>query len=173
MTARSPQATLPDGVRLDRLRRRDTARCEELEKVLFPGDSPWTKDVFASEIATGHYYVGAFEDENLLGYAGLSLAGGRPHVEAEVHTLGVDPRHQGRGLGRALLRALLARADRFGAETFLEVRTDNQAAIGLYEAHGFEQVGVRKRYYQPSGADAYTMRRAGTSAEEEVGDGDG
>ncbi|QGK72439.1 ribosomal-protein-alanine N-acetyltransferase [Allosaccharopolyspora coralli] len=160
-------------MRLDRLRRRDIARCEELENVLFPGDSPWTKDVFASEIATGHYYVGVFEGESLLGYAGLSVVGREPNVEAEVHTVGVDPRHQGRGLGRALVRALLARADRFAAETFLEVRTDNEAAITLYEAHGFEHVGVRKRYYQPSGADAYTMRRPRTSAGEEDGDGDG
>ena len=42
---------------------------------------------------------------------------------------------------------------------FLEVRTDNEAARALYEAEGFTVVGLRKRYYRPSGADAYTMRR--------------
>ena len=41
----------------------------------------------------------------------------------------------------------------------LEVRTDNEAAIGLYESEGFVRLGVRRRYYQPSGADAYTMAR--------------
>ncbi len=42
---------------------------------------------------------------------------------------------------------------------YLEVRTDNEAAIALYKASGFDNVGVRKRYYRVSGADAYTMRR--------------
>ena len=39
---------------------------------------------------------------------------------------------------------------------------DNAAAIGLYESVGFAAVGVRKRYYRVSGADAYTMRREAT-----------
>ena len=39
------------------------------------------------------------------------------------------------------------------------MRTDNEAAIGLYGSLGFVSVGVRKRYYRISGADAYTMRR--------------
>ncbi|MGE4365603.1 MAG: ribosomal-protein-alanine N-acetyltransferase RimI, partial [Mycolicibacterium sp.] len=42
---------------------------------------------------------------------------------------------------------------------FLEVRTDNAAAIALYESEGFVRIGVRKRYYRVSGADAYTMKR--------------
>jgi ribosomal-protein-alanine N-acetyltransferase len=42
---------------------------------------------------------------------------------------------------------------------YLEVRTDNTAAISLYESVGFVRMGVRKRYYRISGADAYTMRR--------------
>ena len=41
----------------------------------------------------------------------------------------------------------------------LEVRTDNAAAIALYVSEGFTRLGVRRRYYQPSGADAYTMAR--------------
>jgi [ribosomal protein S18]-alanine N-acetyltransferase len=42
---------------------------------------------------------------------------------------------------------------------FLEVRTDNEAARALYEGERFSVVGLRRRYYRPSGADAYTMRR--------------
>ena len=44
-------------------------------------------------------------------------------------------------------------------EVFLEVRADNARAQHLYERFGFERVGVRKRYYQPSGVDAIVMRR--------------
>ncbi len=70
---------------------------------------------------------------------------------------------------RAAWLALLAGADECAATVFLEVRWDNEAAIRLYRAHDFEVVGVRKRYYQPSGADAYTMRRPGRSTAEEGG----
>ena len=50
-------------------------------------------------------------------------------------------------------------ADARGGPVSLEVRTDNDAATGLYRSRGFTVVGVRRGYYRPSGADAYTMRR--------------
>ena len=87
------------------------------------------------------------------------MVGRPPGAEAEIHTIGVDPAHQGRGIGRALLRGLLAAADALHAEVFLEVRTDNEPARRLYESEGFTVVGLRRRYYRPSGADAHTMRR--------------
>ncbi|WP_093414680.1 ribosomal protein S18-alanine N-acetyltransferase [Saccharopolyspora flava] len=147
-----------------KLRRSDLRRCAELEQVLFAGDDPWSRAAFSAELDQGHHYVGAYLDERLIGYAGLAVNGRPPHVEAEVHTIGVDPEHQGEGVGKALLRALLRRADEHRATTFLEVRTDNEAAIGMYRAHGFEIVGLRPRYYQPSGADAHTMRREAAGA---------
>ncbi|KAA5833739.1 ribosomal protein S18-alanine N-acetyltransferase [Saccharopolyspora hirsuta] len=148
-----------------KLRRSDIKRCAQLEQVLFPGDDPWSWQAFAAELDQGHYYVGAYLGDQLIGYAGLAVVGRAPHAEAEVHTIGVDPDHQGRGAGKALLRALLARADEQRATTFLEVRTDNETAIAMYRKHGFEIVGLRKRYYQPSGADAHTMRRPAAGTE--------
>nr|WP_132113060.1 ribosomal protein S18-alanine N-acetyltransferase [Actinocrispum wychmicini] len=146
-------------MRVQPLRREDLGRCAELEKVLFPGEDPWSEQSFRSELAAGGYYLGAFAEDLLVGYAGLALLGRPGAYEAEVHTIGVDPRWQGKGVGKALLEGLLAHADQVHAPVFLEVRTDNAAAIGLYEKHGFEQIGIRRRYYRPSGADAYTMAR--------------
>jgi ribosomal-protein-alanine N-acetyltransferase len=56
-----------------------------------------------------------------------------------------------------LLRQLISAAgDR---RLLLEVRTDNAAAIALYVSEGFTTLGVRRRYYEQSGADAFTMAR--------------
>jgi [ribosomal protein S18]-alanine N-acetyltransferase len=152
--------------RLAPLRRSDLARCAELETILFPGDDPWRESAFRAELDAGHFYVGAYVESGLVGYAGISVHGRRGDAEANVHTIGVDPEWQGQGIGRALLRALLARAAEFAAPVYLEVRTDNETAIGLYEAHGFTRIGMRRRYYWPSGADAYTMARPARVVEE-------
>lgn len=137
------------------LRHEDAARCARIERELFPGDDPWSERAFHSELDNGNYYVGAYADGELIGYAGLGLT----DFETSVHTIAVDKRFQGTGVGKTLLRTLLARADEAGLPVFLEVRTDNVPAINLYLAHGFEHLGLRRRYYQPSGADAYTMGR--------------
>ena len=136
----------------------DAQRCAQLEAQLFDGDDPWPAAAFNRELAGNHnHYVGARTDGLLVGYAGISRLGRKPPFEYEVHTIGVDPAYQGQGIGRRLLDELLHVAD--GGVVFLEVRTDNEAAIALYRSVGFTQVGLRRRYYRVSGADAYTMRR--------------
>ena len=149
-------ATVPA---IDALRLADAERCAELEKLLFPGDDPWSARAFREELRAGHHYLAARDGDRLVGYAGLAFVAGPPLAEAEIHTIGVDPAYQRRGIGRELLRGLLAVADAERATVFFEVRTDNDAARRLYEDEGFTVVGLRKRYYRPSGADAHTMRR--------------
>jgi ribosomal-protein-alanine acetyltransferase len=138
----------------------DADRCAELEAMLFPGDDPWPTAAFVRELAAEHnHYVAARTgaDGSLIGYGGISRLGRMPPFEYEIHTIGVDPAYQGRGVGRRLLGELLNFAA--GAVVHLEVRTDNAPAIALYRSVGFTQVGLRRRYYRVSGADAYTMRR--------------
>jgi len=53
----------------------------------------------------------------------------------------------------------------------LEVRTDNEQAIRMYEAYGFVRLGLRKRYYQPANADAYTMGRPPSTIDDRAGKG--
>lgn len=84
--------------------------------------------------------------------------------EAEVLTLAVAPNARCRGLGTQLMHAFLAQAAVRGATTaFLEVASDNPAAIGLYTRLGFAQTGLRKGYFQaPNGqrTDALVLARA-------------
>jgi [ribosomal protein S18]-alanine N-acetyltransferase len=141
----------------------DAPRCAELETQLFEGDDPWPASAFVSELASrqfarrSNHYVAARTPKQLVGYAGIARLGLLPPYEYEIHTIGVDPDYQGQGIGRRLLDNLLEFAQ--GGTVFLEVRTDNEPAIALYRSAGFEQIGLRKRYYRVSGADAYTMRR--------------
>ncbi|WP_045822076.1 ribosomal protein S18-alanine N-acetyltransferase [Williamsia herbipolensis] len=147
----------------------DAARCAELEAMIFPDESPWPVEAFTAEIASPHnrYFAARDADgQTLIGYAGISLLGRIGTFECEIHTIAVDPAHRGAGHGAALMAAMLEVADSHGAEVFLEVRTDNDVAIDMYRHNGFEQMGLRKRYYQPSGADAYTMRRPPRSSGE-------
>ncbi len=128
-----------------------------LEHDLF-GAEAWSAQMLAGELrqqpASRHYLI-AEDEAGVAGYAGL-LAAAR---QADVLTLAVAAGRWGRGIGSALLTALLAEAGRRGcAEVFLEVRHDNDRAQRLYLRYGFAQVGIRRGYYQPSGADALVMR---------------
>lgn len=148
----------------------DAPRCAEIERAIFADESPWPVEAFVAEIgAPTNRYLGVRDDAGLLiAYAGISVLGRVGGYECEIHTIAVEPAHRGTGTGRALLGALLAVADDKQAETFLEVRTDNDPAISLYESVGFVRLGIRKGYYQPVGLDAYTMRRPPLGVAQEV-----
>jgi tRNA threonylcarbamoyladenosine biosynthesis protein TsaB len=152
------EARAIQNITFDALTASDADRCARLETILFPGDDSWPRAAFVRELATKHHhYVAARTAGALVGYGGISRLGRKPPFEYEVHTIGIDPAYQGRGIGRRLLAELLNFAA--GGVVHLEVRTDNAVAIALYRSVGFTQVGVRRRYYRASGADAYTMRR--------------
>jgi len=90
----------------------------------------------------------------LVGFALLRLAGD----EAELFDVGVRPEARRRGIGRALLDRILETAKQRGVvAAHLEVRRDNEAARASYAAVGFEEVGVRHRYYR-DGEDAILAR---------------
>ena len=144
-------------VRLRALRWRDLDRLLDVERELF-GDSAWTAEMFWGELAhaqTRWYVVAEDGAGDLLGYAGLLC----PGSEADVQTIAVAAGAQGRGIGGLLLGALIDQAVRRGATSLLlEVRADNEPAIGLYHRRGFERIAIRRRYYQPEDVDAWVMR---------------
>jgi ribosomal-protein-alanine N-acetyltransferase len=81
--------------------------------------------------------------------------------ELQIMNVAVAPEHRRRGYGHALLEDLIGRARQSGAQSIvLEVRRSNGPAIGLYERHGFQGIGVRPRYYSDNGEDALVMRRS-------------
>ena len=137
----------------------------ELERSTFETDA-WSERSMRSEITGQHgYYLVAVDPDlpaqeqrrRIHGYAGLLAP--RGSQDADIQTIAVAPAARRHGLGRALVNALVGEARRRGArQVFLEVRADNPGAQSLYRSLGFEEIGVRPRYYQPDGVDALVMR---------------
>ena len=154
---------------LTRLRWWHIAEIAPIEEELF-GDERWSPGMFWNELASGHYYLVALDGAGaVLGYAGLAVNppdadngpdARNPAGEGWIQNIAVRSDAQRHGLGRALLEALLAEGARRGVRrTLLEVAVDNGPAQKLYARYGFEPVGVRRGYYQPSNTDALVMLR--------------
>jgi [ribosomal protein S18]-alanine N-acetyltransferase len=157
----------------------DLAAVLEVEHELFPEDA-WSPEMFQDEVsqpAQARLYLvaeggdvrygpggaGPGGGAGLAGYAGMMFVPGAPGKDggtADVLTIAVTRASWGKGIGSALLGALVGEARRRGCTSvFLEVRKDNPRARGLYLRRGFEEIGVRRGYYQPSGVDAIVMRK--------------
>jgi [ribosomal protein S18]-alanine N-acetyltransferase len=120
---------------------------------------PWSEGIFRDCLRVG--YVCRVVDMgggDMAGYGIMSVGAG----EAHILNVCIREDYRGRGLARKVLTFLLERARASGMhEAFLEVRPSNTAAAHLYQTMGFEQVGVRRGYYQASVGreDAAVLRR--------------
>lgn len=131
-----------------------------LETRIFENDA-WSTDMMARDVGDpGCYYLVAFPPDSpdqIVAYGGLQAA--QRAIESDIQTIAVAEHARGQGLGRVLLLSLITEARKRGArETFLEVRADNPGAQHLYRSLGFEELGVRRGYYQPDNVDAIVMR---------------
>ena len=128
-----------------------------LEKSIFP-ESPWSAAQFREELSgvprTRKYLV-ALDENDLIGYAGIAIAGD----VADIHTLSIVPTHRNRGIASEMLRQLESWAMEKGIHAFmLEMREGNAEAQPLYEKHGYSIVSRRDNYYAP-GIHALIMRK--------------
>ncbi|WP_134724864.1 GNAT family N-acetyltransferase [Paracoccus luteus] len=119
---------------------------------------PWPAAAFAGLLSSPGVFLLTHPPGDAPGCAGF-LLGRAAAGEAEILTLAVDPASRRAGAGRALVAAFAAEACRRGAETaFLEVASDNAAALSLYARAGWQVAGRRRAYYAP-GIDALVMRQ--------------
>jgi ribosomal-protein-alanine N-acetyltransferase len=156
MIALAPAAR---AIALRRMQPDDLPAVLAVEQAAYP--TPWSDGIFRDCLRVGHCCLVAEDHDRLIGHAVMMVAAGECHLL----NLCVHPRWQGRGLGRRLLRRVLALARRRDADTaFLEVRSSNAMAIGLYESEGFNEVGRRRGYYPTADGewreDAVVMARA-------------
>lgn len=126
-----------------------------IERASFP--TAWTAKGYEYELAENklaHYVVLAHESAGIVGYAGYWLLADEVHISI----ITVDPAWRGRSLGELLLLHILLQAYEHEARlATLEVRRSNTVAQALYRKYGFEEVGMRPRYYHDNGEDACIM----------------
>ena len=109
----------------------------------------WSKNIMKDCINAGYHCITVKqkspESEKIIGYAFLMTA----YDESHLLNMCIDYRHQGKGLGRKLLRYLETICQYNKSQTFLlEVRESNPNAQHLYQSFGFSQIGLRKNYYK-------------------------
>lgn len=116
--------------------------------------TPWSYQSFVDEMTTNKCarYIVAEADGQVVGYAGAWLI----LEEGHITNIAVDEAFRGLGIGLEVTRALLQYAANMGVQYMtLEVRRSNLVAQSLYKKLGFLELGVRKRYYEDNGEDAF------------------
>jgi ribosomal-protein-alanine N-acetyltransferase len=146
----------PDTVEVRPMHELDVPTVVAIERAGY--EFPWSEGIFRDCLRVGYVCRIVECDGEIAGYGIMSIGAG------EAHILNVCMReeYRCRGLARKLLVYLLERARAAGMfEAFLEVRPTNTVASRLYRSLGFEQVGVRRAYYQATVGreDACVLRR--------------
>ena len=134
----------------------------------YPSREQWRQRL--TDTSDGRYNLVAVVSDHVVGMLGINTFPSRPRRQ-HVGAIGmsVHDEWQGKGVGTALMGAGLNLADNWLNLTRLEleVYTDNEAAIRLYERHGFEREGMLRQYAFRDGryVDAYMMARLRPSGE--------
>ena len=131
----------------------DCEEAAEMEKQLF--SRPWSKKALEESLGREEScYVTAKEGKELLGYCGLYLT----FEEGFINQVAVMPSRQGQGIGKQMLTFLLEQARERGMQACsLEVRVSNERARRLYASLGFEESGIRPRFYEDPVEDAMIL----------------
>ncbi len=143
-------------ISITRMKKEDLDDVMEIEHLSFA--VPWSRESFENEIENNRYacYVVAKQGYKVAGYGGMWLV----FDEAHITNIAVHPFYRRRGIGRAILKALIDIAeDNHITSMTLEVRESNIAAQKLYAAFDFKVVGRRKNYYADNREDALLMTR--------------
>lgn len=145
---------LPEGIDVRPLRLEDIAAVVAIESEAFT--TPWQASTFQGLLDRDGIELMVMTDaeDGVIGYAVLWVI----LDQGELANLALTTNRRGAGLGAHLLRHVLDRARLRGVEKlFLEVRASNQRAIDLYHSFGFEDVGIRRAYYDRPREDARVM----------------
>ena len=138
-----------------RMTEEDVAAVAALEAANF--SRPWSYEAFLKTLSDENYIVIIAKDADaLLGYCVLLCTG----EEADITNVCTAPEARGKGVATGMMTALMEEGRSRGVvEFFLEVRESNTPARGLYTKLGFEEIGLRKNYYEEPREHAVLMKK--------------
>lgn len=125
-----------------------------IERACFP--TPWTEADLRAQLSsdTAVFRVAVGKAGTVLGYGGMHFVCGEGYID----NIATAPEARGKGIGTAVVSALLQYARMHGgAFVTLEVRPSNEAALVLYRKLGFQLVGRRKGFYTHPTEDALLL----------------
>ncbi|MHA7849010.1 GNAT family N-acetyltransferase [Serratia sp. D1N4] len=126
-----------------------------------PSKAHWQKRI--AEVKPGTYSLVACINEQVVGQLTVELIQRIRRRHVATFGLCVDANYHGKGIGSALMKAMIDICDNWGAIERIEltVFTDNQSAIALYRKFGFEIEGTSRHFAFRDGelVDAYHMAR--------------
>ncbi|KRM40918.1 ribosomal protein ala-acetyltransferase [Lactobacillus hamsteri DSM 5661 = JCM 6256] len=127
-----------------------------LEKQVYSGQTPWSSFSFESELKKrkNSLYLVVYQASTLVAFIGARFYSRETHIT----NIAVAPQFQGQHIGKRLMELMIDRARENDNECVsLEVRIDNEIAKKLYRSLGFEEIFIRKNYYQDTHTDAINM----------------
>lgn len=145
---------MSEGINIRQAKLYDVPAMARIERDSF--GSPWSaEEITKDATAGGNVYVAVAEyGGEKAGYGEIRNVAG----EAQIYNIAIAPEFRREGIGEALLRHMIAKAEEDGCVLVtLEVRGGNDAAMALYHKLGFREVGRRKGYYAKGGEDAVLM----------------
>ena len=143
-----------EDIRIRQAKLYDVPAMARIERDSF--EAPWSAEEITKDVtAGGNVYVAVAEcGSEKAGYGEIRMIAG----EAQIYNIAIAPEFRREGIGEALLRHMIDKAEDDGCTLVtLEVRGSNEAAMALYRKLGFREVGRRKGYYAKGGEDAVLM----------------
>ncbi len=127
---------------------------DELDRLVFKAE-PWGREDFVKNMKNSYDKVLLLQSEagEAAAYAVIRDLG-----TAEILRIGVSPQHRRKGYASILMERIIdISKENMAASVLLEVRSGNEAAIGLYRHFGFDEIDIRKNYYSEPVEDALIM----------------
>lgn len=119
------------------------------------GTNHWSYTTFYNELNNKYSsYLSAVSNSNIVGYIGLWNVQNEGHIT----TMAIDVNYRRRHIADILLYSIIHKSIKLKIKWLtLEVRYNNIPAINLYKKFKFNQIGIRKKYYQDHNDDALVL----------------
>ncbi|MCM1530526.1 MAG: ribosomal protein S18-alanine N-acetyltransferase [Alistipes sp.] len=131
------------------------SEAEGLDSLCFTSEN-WSAAAFREEAVSENGIMICAMKNGIM--AGL-ICGYFAADESDVAVVAVRPDMRRLGIGKLLMNAFEQALPEATETIFLDVRESNAPAIGLYEGHGYERVGLRRNYYREPAENAVIMKK--------------